>query len=145
MPQLTVLSGLPGAGKSTIARAELAKTGAVLVGRDELRTAMVGLKDEALITLLLADLSLSLLLAGHDVVVDAWNLHPDDRARFEALAEEAAAEMRWLHVPTPVDVCVERDAQRPNANGEERVREAAAMYVDGLVALGRRERQALNS
>ena len=135
MARLTVLSGLPGAGKSTIARRIVARTGASLVGRDELRAALVNCSDEALLTFMLVDLARALLACGCDVVVDAWNLHPDDWARWEDLAWLQGAELRWRHVATPVEECVIRDARRPNPNGADRVRGAAKEYAGQLAAL----------
>ncbi len=127
-PTLHVLSGLPGAGKSTRARLLTESTGAVLVGRDELRAAMPNLPDDWLLTLLMVDAARSLLANGYDVVIDAWNLHPRDRERWEECCAQTGAKLEWTHMTTPIEECIRRDALRPAPNGERRVRWAAAEY-----------------
>lgn len=127
--RLFVLSGLPGAGKTTRARALCAETGAAMVARDDLRAVLLNVRCEARLTLLMAALTRDLLHAGADVVVDAWNLHPADRRLWERLAGEAGAALLWEHLDTPVEECVRRDAGRPNANGAALVREAARLFA----------------
>src|SRR4051794_13239003 len=83
---LTVVSGLPGAGKSTFARRLIQNTGAVLIGRDELNDALTNLRDEAITTLAMVALAETLLRCELCVVVDAWNLHPIDARRWEEIA-----------------------------------------------------------
>lgn len=134
-PVLTVLSGLPGAGKTTYARAYVATTGAVLVGRDELRAALVSLDCEGTITALMCDLARAILRTGRSVIVDAWNLHPADRTAWQLLAAETEARLAWVHLTTPVDECVRRDATRPAPNGEARVRSAAREFARSIEVL----------
>ncbi len=78
--KLTFMRGIPGCGKSTVAR-RLAENGYVRVNRDELRL-MVGPYDnftkerEALVSQMAEDAVLRALRAGRDVVVDETNLDP---------------------------------------------------------------------
>lgn len=131
MPTLTVLSGLPGAGKTTRARV-LAAEGHYVVGRDELRAMVARPITEPAVTLLAAASARQLLSVGLNVVVDGWNLTAGDQRLWEQLAAEAGVELVWLHLATPVEECVRRDASRPNAIGAAAVRAAAANHADRL-------------
>ncbi len=49
------------------------------------------------------DIADSLLFHGFDVVVDAWNLHPHDRKRWEDMAAFNPDRVPvWLSIDTPV-------------------------------------------
>lgn len=128
-PTLHVLAGLPGAGKSTRAAAIIAETGAVLVSRDDLRLALRTEIHVGLMNGVMETAARVLLEAGHDVTIDAWNLHPGDRATWTSLAQALGAELVWERLDTPLELCIRRDAERPEPNGEARVRAAAATYA----------------
>lgn len=133
---LTIVSGLPGAGKSTFAGQVAADTAAVLVGRDRVRVALTNLRDESALTHVLVAIAEVLVQTGHSVVVDAWNLHPDDARRWQDLARRTGTELSWVHISTEIDECVRRDASRLVPNGEIVVRAAAERYADRLSTLG---------
>ena len=132
---LYVLSGLPGAGKSTMARLLAHQTSAVLVARDELRRELVNLHDEGVISAVMAEIVRVLLCSGRDVVVDAWNLHESDEQTWRGIAAQYGAQLEWRHLATPVDVCVDRDHQRPLSIGGHAVRSSEEAYRDRLLVL----------
>lgn len=120
---LTVLSGLPGSGKSTRARALAAEGGAAVVSRDDLRK-MIQVFDESELTLRLVQLGASFLRAGTSIIVDSWNLHPADYTRWSELAKLSGARLDWIHLDVPLELCIKRDSRRPTPNGESSVRAA---------------------
>jgi predicted kinase len=133
---LTVLSGLPGAGKTSTARRITLNVDAVVVSRDDIRKKFDYI-DESDLTLLLVHLAASLLCRGTSVIVDSWNLHPRDMIRWTELARLSTARLDWVHLSTPLNECIRRDSLRPLANGEQTVRSAAADHAQQLSKLAR--------
>lgn len=134
--KLIVLSGLPGAGKSTKARQLSKEFEALVVSRDDLRKNFTFIFEDEL-TIRLIQFAASFLRNRISIIIDAWNLHPVDRQLWTALATEANAQLRWIHLDVPVDECVKRDAKRRAPNGENSVRFAAANYEKQLTRLSR--------
>lgn len=132
---LYVLSGLPGAGKTTQALKLVKETNAILLCRDELRESYRNQVDEPDLTQLLAVQARYLLDRGYQVIVDSWNLTTEDEDLWFMLAADCRVVVQWIHIKTPVDVCVERDAGRPQSIGEHYVREAAKEYAVRLDVL----------
>lgn len=132
---LYVLSGLPGAGKTTRALELAATRFAVLLSRDELRVSYRNKIDEGHLTEVMAVQAKYLLSSGYDVVVDSWNLTCSDEDLWFCVAADAGAVIQWIHLNTPVEVCVERDAARPLSIGEDCVRGAAEEFADRLITL----------
>ena len=100
-PVVVMLMGLPGVGKSHVARLLCARLGAAHVATDELRSRLfiaasytdaenraVFAASQALVEVLLGE--------GHRVVVDATNLRVRNRAAVEELARRRAAPL--VHV-----------------------------------------------
>lgn len=128
MKQLILTIGLPGSGKSTWAREEAALGGYIdIVERDQIREELTGDAQnhtrEAYVTSVANQRVCNALAAGNSVIVANTNLRAKYRRQWAKIAEEYGAayrEVSFLHVP--VDVCIERDAQRPNPVGEEVIR-----------------------
>jgi predicted kinase len=131
---LTVLSGLPGSGKSTAARRHSADTGAIVISRDDVRKNFDFISEGDL-TLLLVSLSASLLRDGVSVVVDSWNLHPKDKARWAELARLSGATLEWVHLSTSLIECIRRDAKRLTPVGAETLNLTAANCARQLTKL----------
>ncbi len=112
-PQLTILSGPPGAGKTTYA---IDNPNGVLVQRDTLRASLHGLDDEETLSHIMDEIARILLYEGRSVMVDAPNLEPWDRKMWETTARRCGAELRWVHLTTPEEVCAERVAARDAEN-----------------------------
>lgn len=114
---LVVMAGLPGAGKSTLARALAAETGAVLLAVDLVEAAMwragVGGPADPSVPTGIAAYGVvqaqtgALLTAGHTVIADAVNAVEPARAAWRDLAAEHGAPIRWLEV-----TCSDRTAHR---------------------------------
>ncbi len=115
--KLTVLSGLSGAGKSTTARRIAFETGAEIISRDSLRHYFPALSELDLMFKTL-QLAKSFLQIGTSVVVDEWNLEEIDYQRWVKLSRDLQVSLDWVHLSTPVEICVARDAKRPSPCGE---------------------------
>lgn len=130
-PRLFITRGLPGSGKSTVARETLAAhlteliaakseaLGLSLVSRDDFRTMLHGrrlgwARQEQLVTAALEASVTALLDAGSDVFVHATNLPDSAVARFDKLARAAGARLEVVDLrDVPVAECIRRDAARP--------------------------------
>jgi predicted kinase len=55
---------------------------------------------------------------GFTVIVDACNLHHDDRVRWETIAHVNNVELVWIDMDTPLDECIQRDSIRENPVGK---------------------------
>lgn len=151
-PAVALLRGLPGAGKTTFARAlrrALADRGSVggIVDRDPLREMLGGCDvappwlspdEEAAIREGAHAMARALLERGRHVIVASLNLDP---AHVQAWAEvSAGAGARLVPVPLPVPVaeCIRRDAGRPRSAGAEAILGLAADHGirgDGAIPL----------
>lgn len=120
-PRLLALGGLSGAGKSTLARAIASDfgppPGAIVLRSDTIRKVIAGVGEtirlgpehytreasERVYHLLIAAAAAA-LAAGWSVVTDAVSLHPEERARFAAIARAAEADFTglWLEVDPTV-------------------------------------------
>jgi aminoglycoside phosphotransferase family enzyme len=120
-PRLVAVGGMSGAGKSTLARGlavDLAPApGALVLRSDAIRKLVAGVGEttrlgpehytreasERVYRLLLAAAAAA-LAAGRSVITDAVSLHPEERARFSAIARAVEADFTglWLDVDPKV-------------------------------------------
>jgi predicted kinase len=129
-PELVVMTGLQGSGKSTWVRAHLAGTHSV-VSKDDWPNAR---HREARQRRVVAEL----LAEGASVVVDNTNPAPSDRAPLIEAARAAGVPVRAVWLDTPVATCWERNENRA---GRARVpevglRATAARFVPPATAEG---------
>jgi predicted kinase len=135
---LFLLAGLPGAGKSTFARALAQETGALVVESDRLRRLLFGQpvfsgrESEALFRAL-NSATRRLLEEGYAVIVDATNLSESDRRPFYELADALGFVLAVVALDAPVPV-VERRLE------ERLARSCGYSYADVAVYHRMRER-----
>ena len=130
-PTLVVLSGLPGVGKTTLARMVAAQTGAIHLRLDTIESALVsgGVIERAGGWEAVPDagyrvayaMASDLLLTGHSVIADSVNPLPVTRAAWAAVALSSRIRLVEAEV-----YCSDPDAHRRRV--EQRVSD-----LDGLV------------
>jgi tRNA uridine 5-carbamoylmethylation protein Kti12 len=137
-PTLVIFRGLPGSGKTYLAREILNRAVAVgrrgtimRINRDDFRTMALdgayrkpeGPVEDAVTVATHAAIR-ALLIAGIDVICDDTNLHDEHVHTLAALARTAGAhcEIRDLTRTVPLNVCLRRDALRPVPVGEQVIR-----------------------
>lgn len=103
---LVLLSGLPGAGKTTFARALSARLGAVHVESDRVRrelfpAPLYTAAEHAAVFAEVDRRAAAALAAGRAAVVDATNLTQRDRGRFVALARRRQVPLVVVRVVAP--------------------------------------------
>lgn len=137
MPTLTLCRGLPGSGKSTYARERLAaaEPGTLVnVNRDLVGHMLHGgrphlSKTEAQITAAHHAMVESHLRNGVDVIVDDTNLKSANMRKLCEIGWRCGADVEVVDFDVPVDVCIERDAARPNPVGEGVIRGIERRYL----------------
>ncbi len=122
-PALVVLSGLPGAGKTTFAR-ELAKSlPCVHFESDAVRRGIVATPtytpdESARVFRAIEKSAREALLSGRNALVDATNLTRSDRRRFHRLAGRADAVLVAVRLTAPEEVIRERLSRPREGNSE---------------------------
>jgi len=100
---LVLIAGLPGTGKTTVAKAFAKQCGAVHLNSDTLRLEL-GLmghyspEDKEKVYASLLERARTALLAGKQVVVDSTFFSEKIRAPFQALATSCGVPLRWIEV-----------------------------------------------
>jgi hypothetical protein len=100
-PLLTVVAGGADTGKSLIAEALVAYRGQAMIARDHVRELLRHPVDEGAVTLATFAMARALLHCGLPVCAVGWNLEPEDRAGWLAVARETGADCRWVQVEMP--------------------------------------------
>lgn len=141
MAKLIITRGLQGSGKTTRAKAWVAEdpTHRARVNRDDLRRMVHngfwdGDNTEKLIVRLRDTMIRTALKMGQDVVSDDTNLPSRTVRDLIKLAELSGAEYEiWDMTDVPVEVCIERDAQRvwPEYIGEKVIRKRYEQFIKG--------------
>jgi predicted kinase len=127
---LTLTRGLPGSGKTTWAKAQTATQPAtVRVNRDDVRAMLLpdwphGQRRWEQVCTIAAHAQIKALLdAGVHVICDDTNLNDCETASLIYLAMCADAKVRVQDfTDVPVEVCIARDAARPNPVGAQTIR-----------------------
>ncbi|MER7669440.1 ATP-binding protein [Kitasatospora sp. NPDC096128] len=135
MTTLFLLVGLPGAGKTTLARRLAEEHRAVRLSPDEWMLPLFGLaeadgKRDVLEGRLLS-LGLGALRAGADVVVDFGCWGRDERSAIRWLAASAGASCRLLYLPVDQDTQRARIAHRWATTPDETFPMTEAAILDG--------------
>jgi predicted kinase len=105
-PVLVVIMGLPGVGKSHVARLLAARLGAAHVASDELRSrlfiaASYADEENRAVFAVAGALLDTLLAAGHRVVLDATNLRVRNRERALSIARQRSSPVVFVYVDAP--------------------------------------------
>lgn len=122
MPLLLLLSGLPGAGKTTLARAYAARYPVLHLNSDILR-AELNLRghytpeDKARVYAALLDRAETALRRGQDVLIDSTFYTNTIRQPFVELAGRCGADIRWVEVRASEETIRER-VSRPRPDSE---------------------------
>jgi predicted kinase len=120
--RVVIMQGLPGSGKSTIARRLVTEEGFVRVGRDDLRHMLADYhafpKHEPLVTLIASAAIEGALRLGYSVVMDACHLTRAQVVQVTKIARRGNIEAEVLLVDTPLAECLRRNAAR---EGDDRV------------------------
>lgn len=132
MIDIILTTGLPGSGKSTWAKkhAEQFNGDVVLTSRDDIR-AMLGIgpignkAQEELVSKVQDDIIVRVINEGKGLVVHDTNLNARSATRIKKLFDGEVKFGVADFTDVPVDVCIERDAQRPNPVGETVIRTMA--------------------
>lgn len=120
-PALAVLSGLPGTGKSTLARALRDRTGALVLESDALRRLFVprpaysAAESERLFAAIHGAID-ALLEHGRSVILDATNLTEAERAPVRAIAAERGARLVVVEVTAPSALVRQRLSSRTSTS-----------------------------
>jgi predicted kinase len=131
---LVLITGLPGSGKTTVARAYAAGYGAVHLNSDLLRREL-GLmghyspEDKEKVYRMLLERTRQLLAEGREVVVDSTFFKESIREPFRQVAAECGARLYWVEVRAPERVIRERlQTPRPDSEADfgvyEKIRDA---------------------
>ncbi len=132
---LILISGLPGSGKTTLARAFSTQKKVLHLNSDLLRRDLgllgnYGSADKQKVYSTLLERTENALLAGETVVVDSTFYKKDIRAPFQKLAEKCRVPIRWVEVRAQESTIRERlKTPRPDSEADflvyEKIRDAA--------------------
>ncbi|GAB4585653.1 bifunctional aminoglycoside phosphotransferase/ATP-binding protein [Nocardia sp. IFM 10818] len=145
--RMVLVGGLPGTGKSTVARQLAARTDAELISTDKIRAGLraahtiagagghygAGAYSDAARALVydrLLDLARNRLGQGVSVILDASWLDAAHRERAAALAAQTHAELIAVHCECPREVAAARIGKRPHGDSEATPAIADAMAAD---------------
>lgn len=136
-PEMIILSGLPGSGKSQFAKDWVSEDpdGRVRINYDDMRLAWFGpgwkfnRKDENQIKAAARDQVTRALNAGLSVIIDNTNLSAGTRKDWELAGNYLGATVIQHEIDTPVNVCVDRDRLRnPGRVGRAVIERMALFY-----------------
>ena len=127
MLELILTRGIPASGKSTFAKAwVLSGKNRVRVNRDDIRMQLFGKEfgvDEDAVTAVEDAMVEAALKAGNSVIVDDCNIQKRYINRLAAIGHKYNAEVMVKQFDIPLDVALERNAQRDRVVPEKVIRD----------------------
>lgn len=135
MAKMIILAGLPGAGKSTLAKKMVKQDSTyVRVNLDDIRS-MLGTSDfdkEKLVEQIELTSITYAFNQKYNVIVDDTNLNPKKINKLKAIAKQYDAEIDYKLISTDVEECIRRDALRERPVGEDVIRRFYEKYHENL-------------
>lgn len=135
MAKMIILAGLPGAGKSTLAKKMVKQDPTyVRVNLDDIRN-MLGTSDfnkEKLVEQIELTSITYAFNQKYNVIVDDTNLNPKKINKLKAIAKQYNAEVDYKLISTDVEECIRRDALRERPVGEDVIRRFYEKYHENL-------------
>ena len=135
MSTVMLMVGLPGSGKTTVAKAIVSGNSRwARISRDDLRDMMFdGFKRKREKDIVRSQMQLAehLLEKGFDVIVDDTNLNPKVRTAWKEFCSAHDATYDEYHMNIPLRGCIENDNRRANGVGEDVIRRMWSEYVVG--------------
>ena len=134
---ILILVGVPACGKSTFAREFIkGKSTWIRVNRDDIRL-MCGdywvPSREGLINTLEETSITSALEQGYNVIIDATNLNPKTKVKWEGIASKFNANVEYKEIVIPYKEAVKRDKNRDLQVGEDTIRTFYRKYYPELL------------
>ncbi|MCP2293561.1 bifunctional aminoglycoside phosphotransferase/ATP-binding protein [Nocardia amikacinitolerans] len=144
--RLALVGGMPGTGKTTVARRLAAATGATVLSTDRIRTELAAARivtgeggqfgtgryspaNKARVYDELLDRARTLLGSGVSVILDASWVDEDERHRAAELAEQTYSELVQLHCACPPELAAGRIRERAPGDSEATPAIAEAMVA----------------
>lgn len=135
MAKMIILAGLPGAGKSTLAKKMVKQDSTyVRVNLDDIRS-MLGTSDfdkEKLVEQIELTSITYAFNQKYNVIVDDTNLNPKKINKLKAIAKQYNADVDYKLISTDVEECIRRDALRERPVGEDVIRRFYEKYHENL-------------
>ena len=113
VPQLILIAGLPGTGKSTVAKAYIQQYGGVHINSDLLRNTMkmrghYDPTDKEKVYNAMLESTWNALEEGKNAIVDSTFISEQIRATFEAVAHACSARFYWVEMHASEETIRER-------------------------------------
>ena len=135
MAKMIILAGLPGAGKSTLAKKMVKQDQTyVRVNLDDIRSMLVTSdfnKEKLVEQIELTSIGYA-FNQKYNVIVDDTNLNPKKINKLKAIAKQYNAEVDYKLISTDVEECIRRDALRERPVGEDVIRRFYEKYHENL-------------